>query len=413
MKLPDEEHEGGIHRYVFTDLGLEARLERVHVNQRGMIGELRVSHKDHGHLHEADLVLMSSSSRETFHRALKSRAPELELPWPIIVETIAVLTKRNVRQEKAQIVNLMEKMATSKTTWCCYPYIVHGGINVLYGPPGVAKSTLAVALGICLITKDGRVLSLDPQCRHKGLYLDWEDEAETHAERMRRMLTPYPDIELFDFAYMQCSSPLVDMVEELRQVIAEQQIEFLIADSAVYLGGDDPNKDETVRVVKGVFNEFPKVTKLLIAHDTKDKGRGIRGSLIWQAMARNVWELKAQSEPGQPELHIALYHRKGSKVAHAKSQGYRIEFDDEADETRFYRESAAQIPELAKTLTLREQITEALKHQARTVSDLAEELSEAPAKVRARLNDGRRVHLFAVVGEQGDENLWGLEYRDR
>lgn len=357
--LPQETRQGNRLIYKWEQYNLTITVDRIINSHRGLSAEVTFDHLHKGLLHAADMTLMSSSSRETYIRALKARVPDLPFDWPMIVVAVAIMVKRAAGAGKIERINLMHHLATAQTKWCCYPYLVHNAINVIYGPPGVLKSYLATAIQIAILTGDQRILGIKPGCKHNALYLDWEDDQETHAERLRRLLTPYPNIELIDFPYTKCFLPLSKLTYELVDFVRAARIELLILDSTIYLADGNPNDDETVRVVKEGLDQLPG-TKLLLAHDTKEKGKGIRGSLIWKAMARNVWQIKAHSEAGQSELHIGLYHDKGNKSRKLPSQGFKVLFDDEGDTTMFQPEQPGRIPELAGEMSSREHIQQIL-----------------------------------------------------
>lgn len=400
--------------YLLTwpDLKVTASVSHIHQNFRGILAEIDISHEDWGILRGGvELTLGSQSSQKELVSSIKRRTKEspLDMDWDRIVEAIAIVTKRQYRHASIERLNLVDHMADTRgVRHCIYPFVVHDAINIIYGAPGSAKSYFALGLGLTVMTGE-RIVGFVPGCRHNILYLDWEDSPEEHGSRARRLLTGAGlAVDVDDIPYVRCYRGLPEITADLQRVIVDGNIELLIVDSAVYAGGSNPNEDDTVRAITSSLRQL-NCTSLVIGHDTKEAGRGIRGSKMWEAMARGVWQLKLHSEPGVAEISVAAYHRKANRTSLHKSVGYTIRFDNDADTTRFVRDDAALTasPSMTQELSAKERI-DAVLTQAMTKASILEAIPDiAPKTIENTLSRWGKKGVYVKFGTEKGAPLWG------
>ena len=413
---PDIKEIGADYEMTWPDLKLKASVSHIHQNFRGILAEIDIHHDEWGILRGGvELTLGSQSSQKELVASIKRRTRDspLEVDWDRIVEAIAIVTKRQYRNASIDRLNLVHHMVASKTTWCLFPFIQHDAINIIFGSPGSAKSYLALALGLSVMTGE-KLASFVPNCRHNILYLDWEDTASVHGTRARRLIQGAGSdlsLKVDDIPYIRCYRGLSEITADLQRVIAEDNIELLVIDSAVYAASGDPNTDDTVRSLTSALRQL-NCTSLIIAHDTKDS-KGIRGSKMWEAMARNIFEVKLESVPGTAEISVGVFHRKSSHSAKHPSIGYSIRFDNEADTTTFIRDASALTAstEMAGELTTKERIDSVLE-EAMTKTQIIEALKYmglevSPKTIENTLSRWGKKGDYVKITNGSGAPLWG------
>ena len=362
----------------WPDLKVEAHVSHMRQTYRGIVGELDITHEDWGILRGGvELTLGSQSSQKELVSSIKRRTKEAppDIDWERLIEALGITIKKLYRTSSVERLNLVHHMVESRVQHCLYPIIVHDGINIIYGTPGSGKSYFALALGLSIMTGES-VVGFKPTCRHNMLLLDWEDSPEEHGSRARRIITGSGlALVVDDVPYIRAYKGLPDIAPELQRVIHDDNIELVIVDSAVYAGGANPNEDETVRAITASLRQL-NVTSLVIGHDTKEQGRGVRGSKMWEAMSRNIWMLKVHAEPGEAEISAAIYHQKSNRSAKHKSVGYTIKFSDADDTTIFQRDDQALLasPTMASGATTVEKI-DAVLTEAMTTKQILEDIN--------------------------------------
>lgn len=273
---------------------------------------------------------------------------------------------------------------------------------IVFGDGSSGKGHIAITLGIIaqLPFKDNALGLITSEDFSNVLYLDYEsDEAE-----FQRTLTGICkglniNVGLRRLAMAQ---PVADSIEQLRKRVSKDKVSFLIVDSLAPASGGNINEAEPAIKLYSALRTLPDVTTLIIAHNSKDmltSKKSVYGSVFFTNLSRSVWECKKSQEQGDPEMLISLTHRKSNRKLHS-ALGFRFTFDDAINTIKVEKADLLDT-ELAKVLPLRIRIADLLKHRKLEVKELAEELGEKEASVRARLHDNKKIFKHFDDG-------WGL-----
>jgi len=273
---------------------------------------------------------------------------------------------------------------------------------IIFGDGSTGKGHLAITLGIIaqLPYKDN-TLGLITQDEYSNvLYLDYESDSV----EFQRTLTGISNGLGINVGLRRLgmAQPVADDIEQLRKKVSNEQVSFLIIDSLAPASGGNINEAEPAVKLYSVLRTLPDVTTLIIAHNSKDtltNKKSVYGSVFFTNLARSVWEIKKTQEQGDPEMLISLTHRKSNRKLHS-ALGFRFTFDDATNTIRVEKADLLDT-ELAKALPLKIRIADLLKHGKLEVKELAEELGEKEASVRARLHDNKKMF------EHFDDG-WGL-----
>lgn len=126
------------------------------------------------------------------------------------------------------------------------------------------------------------------------------------------------------------------------------------------------------------------------------------GNVFQSNLARNVWEVQKQQEPGERELVLGFHHKKANDDMRHASFGMTVTYSPDASRLELTPAEIADYADLAKGLSLPARLKQALKGRSATSDALAKELGKDEHQVRSRLHDGRGIWCQKV----GDE--WAL-----
>ena len=248
----------------------------------------------------------------------------------------------------------------------------------------------------------------------RAMYCDWENA--TPAGFRRRLKRLYAGIQIQDiypdmFTYWPGRGvPLVHQVDALRKKIREDNIRYLIIDSAAAAcGGKPEDSDLTVAFFNALA--YLETTTAVIAHvnSQQDKTKPF-GSIFWKNLARRVWYVQASGRGDDRE--IGLFCRKvndGPMGTHKALGAHFIGANGEVEITRksFFEVDRALDRERPMGIRLQD----ALGRSSMTASELASHLGSKAETVQQWLK--RYPDLFRDLGplEEGKPNAWGLAAR--
>jgi hypothetical protein len=124
------------------------------------------------------------------------------------------------------------------------PILAPGTLALIYGPPGVGKSFLALGLALAAAGA-GSLLGWTAPRRHKVLYLDGEMRRDAVARRLRLFGRPPRSLKMW-LATEDSGSPLDLATEDgiVRLMASWQGVELVIVDSLASLAGTSRNDPE-------------------------------------------------------------------------------------------------------------------------------------------------------------------------
>jgi len=396
---PKFEKRGQAHRYTWEN-GVTIQFDRLHEDKDGVYAEINVSCTIPGvpgQLHgPVRFNLTATQSRTTLVNYLNKR---IEIPeWAQFLEQASQLAVAQYRAGEP-VQNLADHLARREGQWCLWPFIAENQVNILYGDGATAKSTIALALMVSIQTGEP-IVGEEPKLLHKGLYLDWEDDVETHGERYGWLNI---QTEAQAILYRKMYGTLADQIDEVRRLVDEHNIGFLVVDSAALACGSEPEKAEPpIRLFNAIRSIG--VTTLLIAHINKEGG--LYGNVAWRNYGRNVWKTEKQQTPGEDTMEIGLFHKKSNRGRLEKPQGFRISWGEGS--ITFKRIEVLDIPELVESVGITARMIDAFKINRSlpmTVKQMAAALGKSENTIGNYFrNDGGK--RFKNLG--GDPAKWGL-----
>lgn len=205
-----------------------------------------------------------------------------------------------------------------------YPFLTDKSANLFFGDGSSTKTFITLRLGISLITGHP-FLGYKPSRKCNVLFLDYEDQGGKFRNRLdmisNGMTESVLNEDLDRFIYQKAKgTPLSELVNNLKEVIARRKIDLIIIDSAAYACASEIEKaDGVIRFFNALDNL--QVTSLIIAHVTKgnseseDALKGSKhaiGSIFFHNGPRNIWNVVGRGEEEEHETlkNICLYHRK-------------------------------------------------------------------------------------------------------
>lgn len=222
--------------------------------------------------------------------------------------------------------------------------IWEGMPTLVYGPGGIGKSI--IGLNILSSIHTGRAMAGLEAKQSNSLILDWEtSDRQTwwrNAEILRANdISPnsWEDPQAPDSGrtgmvfYRFMHGPLADDVEYLRQQIAEKNIGTICVDSAgPACGGEPESAAPTLKFFESLrmLTDHDKpLQSLIIAHVTHAARAGTVksspfGSVYWQNIPRQVFELQSAQTEGANHSDYALHHRKSNLGPLRKPLAFRL-----------------------------------------------------------------------------------------
>lgn len=413
MKEPQITTNIGGYLFEWEDTHLMVKVSRLHTHSDGRVtGELYVSNNNK----EKPIILLPStqfnfSSEPTRVKYAKQMQTKLksELNWTELFDylgqKVQELARSGVESEE-----IWASDDIKPVEFILDPLIIKGQSNIIFGEKGVSKSTIAYLAGaIIYLPWEDNSLELMPTERSiKSLVLDYETDKESFNYYLAR-LKRGNNIPPFSLHYRRCTLPLADDIEEIERLKDRHNIELLIIDSlAAAAGGEDSELKGSQSALK--FNTAIRKlnsTALIIGQTSKSQAQDkahhkktIYGSTIFTYYARNIFELCHSEDENSNIKHLALFHRECNLTRKVSPMGFKMEYKE--DRAISISREPVSISEFAEKINTQAKILEALKHGAREVKELAEELDITESNCRMALSRltkrGKTVKLDKAYG---------------
>ena len=398
--------EGGDYVFTWNGGAVEIRLSHISEGRGETSAEIKVSSNLPPHpgcLEWGRVNLSAISTRASLAKSLSARLP---FDWQGALLQVAHKAVECLRQGEPTVDLRAVPARTSR--WLLWPFVEYGGPTILFADGGTGKSVLALMMAYSVAA--AKPLLGRPQVGPtKVLYLDWEADAYTHAERLRAVHDAYAfGTSCPAVAYKRMVGSLADAANELRTEIARDDIGFVVVDSlSLAVGSGMPLEDSsTATAFFGALRSL-NVPPLVIAHVSKATvgGNGNQkatpfGSIFFRNMTRLAWYVESLQEEGQDETLLRFEHVKSNNGRYEKQRGYRLSFDNvgpAGDESlagiRIKPIELTDVPKFAQKLTWAQRITPILAHGPMSVADIAEALGEENRDlVSTHLNQLQRQH---------------------
>lgn len=376
-------------KFEWDSLGVDIEISKVVENERyGLVGEIEVHTSIPAfpkYLYgPMDYAFKSGQSQTALISALEKRMNGL--PWSQIVTDMSRLAIGQFGRNSDW--QLLRDVSRSVSFGYAYkPLLLAREPTLWFSAGGGMKSYLALLMGVMLET--GLDLGIGPALvRHHVAYLDWEWDGGQHAKRLDAIISPDQQERLgVNMIYQNCSGrPLRKQLDELKRLISDEGITYVIIDSASPACGRASDNDEIVSFFQAI-SEL-RVGALILAHITKTDRQGEEGASMayggvqWENQARTAWNLKKIQEEGSNFVDLILTHKKVNGGPLSLPVSFRVQFPDENDASGMMSIAINDTDEMPKSrqrsaegTKLWDQIKAALKRPM-TLSDLADELDD-------------------------------------
>lgn len=324
--------------------------------------------------------------------------------WKDVLEYVSVTSLREYEKGEP-VIEVFSNEEATPLDYLLYPIAPLNKPTVLFGDPGAGKSQLAIIFMMILsLPWHDNKLQLKP-CNDpvKSLFLDYEADVED-VRRQLRYLTDGMELGLTNLYYRRCSTPLADDLEAIQNNIDNIGARCVIIDSTSLAAGGDLNHMD---VATSYFRSLRQlnITTISLAHTSKDRethNKTILGSVLFEAGARSVWEVRGQEE--ENALDIVMLHRKANLSARSKPLGYKLSYDPNSIKISWH--DPESIPEFVERMGTQARILSAIKSNTTMTADqLKEDLPDLTInnirRVLSYLKDKSKIILL-------DRGVYGL-----
>lgn len=296
---------------------------------------------------------------------------------------------------------------TDDTTdpWLIPRLIGTSGATMLIAPGSTGKSLLSVAICAAVATGHPAWLGMQPTAAVPVLYLDWEDTAAVHAERLHALARAVDQRAPSDVWYRPMRVPLARAGESVRRQVDDLGVGLVAIDSVMLArGGDAMGPTDTI----AMFSAMRELGVPIILTDHKSKSdqregrRGAFGSIVGHNSVRRAWEVTAKSDLASGGFILRLEDIKSNHTAKMQPLGLRFDIvakgDGRMDTARIRPTERLPAPAASAADSLADRIRAELSGRpaAISVTELAEALDVEPGTVRKTLS--RYPDRFENVG---------------
>lgn len=348
------------------------------------------------------LLLIGPNSLRDMTRALTARddAPD----WGGMLEQATTLARRRYRRGEPPT-DLREPVAAA-SRYLVRPLVLDGSTTIWFGAEESAKSLLAMVVAVA-VASGREVAGLVSELTGPVTYLDWEDDADTHKERLRAICVGAGlELATTPIWHQRMTASLVEASRDTRRVIAEMGSVLAIVDSIGMASGGDPT--DAGGIIKAMIAARSLGVPVLGIHhlpkDAKDKSRPY-GSVYAAAEARMTWLVEKDEDAPVGTVRIALTNKKSNRSSRHPRQAFDFHFQSSDDREVMESVSVTPITFFAAAgigagAGQKWRIAAALA-TPKTLDDLAAALDITKAVLRMQLN--RHRDLFV----KGPGDRWG------
>lgn len=412
-------------KYTWHDLGIDMVVSKLIDHQTyGILGELEVHTNGIISIPKYLYGPMDVSFKDVMQ--ISRLVQELENrmfgpPWKQMVGDMARLTVGQFTQGRPWVV-LRDAPRAQQMGYAHKPLLLAKEPTLWFSAGGGLKSYIALALAVQMET--GLDLGLGPcLVRNHVAYLDWEWDVGQHATRLDTLIPLEQQQELgVNVVYRNCGGrPLRKQLDELKRLIANEGVTYVIIDSASPACGRAADNDEIVAFFQSVAQLG--VGSLILGHITKGDRNSTQesvstafGGIQWENQARSTWHLKKSQEEGSNIARVLMTHQKINAGKTSVPVGIEFDFPMENDPDGLVRISMVDGMDLSRfadddgASALRERIRFAVKNRPMHFAQIAQavnvpETEQLLTLLRSMERSTLSRIVRAVDGEQVE--FWG------
>ena len=362
---PTQTVTGGVYSYIWEQENVQVTVQRIREDSRHTpTADVRIQAKPEGHIHMTRINLLSTQARTQVARHCTGRSPNRD--WDAMVEQFCVMTLDHWR-EGEPVTNLGTVTPSPEPAYRLRPFLLEQEATLIYGDGGIGKSYVAAYLA-SQVDQGVKVGGFSP-VRGRVLYLDYETNVQIAARRFQALAKGFGFGDASQVLYRFCYQPLAADISEIQKLVAEDNIEFIVVDSAGPACGGDPESASSAINYFTALRSLRK-TSLTIAHRSKSGSVGPFGSVYWVNYPRATYELKKAQEMGKDTMHVALIHRKVNEGRLQEPVSFRFTFHPNA--VTVTEEPIEDVPEFLSELPLADQLVACFQdHGPQSAKDLA------------------------------------------
>jgi hypothetical protein len=383
---------GGEFHAAFPAHSIECEITRISDSSRGLRAELLFADVRKGGFgkgaallfrHRLDLLGPKTAGQLASDLATKVATPEV--PWPDLCEELLFQVVELYRAGGTTVD--LSKIQPMPTRWVAEPFLEKAGPTTLFGAGGSGKSLLGLAMSISIHT--GSAFIAKPTIAGPVLYLDWEADAEVHADRLKKLSKGW-GLVTPPILYRRMTASLPDAAPYLRQEIIRHAAIAVIVDSMGLARGGEPESAESTLKLFAAIRSLD-AAPICIDHMSKEQMRQRKGrrspfgSIYTENASRNTWSVQAPEDPPDTNLlEVVLTHQKSNNGQRNMPIGLEIAFSDE--EITLKRKSVSNMPDFAADMPLRDRIRSSLRQGPMSSADVVDDLGEESGSVRQALS---------------------------
>lgn len=357
--------------------------------------------------------LLSSQTQASFAKNCATRVNGLSPDrWhAIVVQACAIVAKQF--RAPTPTYDLSEEPDYGPISYVVPGLVPSEETTVIYGDGEGAKSLLALHIAFCVTT--GRELAWgDRPTQGSVLYLDWETNRRTVGTRLRRIalgeLADVPRVH-----YRQCFRSISDELPSIREECSKKNISMVIVDSIGFAASGALVEDETARTAMNALRQLSPVTRLVVAHVSKEAAANSTGAVkpfgsafFWNGMRSGIEVRRSEDQPNQDIIDLALFHRKANDGEHHKPIAVQISFDGRDKGIGFFKGELNETPDLAARTSLSSRLRTILRGADSTLSDMAFDTDTKEDTVYRTLKRMPDVVMLDGGRGRGRSSTWSL-----